>query len=265
MRNNEEKQKFADRQAVWVQTHIEPVTAKVLEYATLTARGVPPAARVYLRDVTEHVATIADVSLASLVAGVVAGDGLTSLAGKTAKRVAEVTGKPLEDKQDIALGYLLLGIVCDVTGCAEIVARHGDRPNKTEGGVKIVVQYELVITKAQFIEDAAKFGRVGMPTFQASPARPWSCQDKGGVKGQQGGFMHGGERQMKGLSPDTAPALFAAVNAAQAVQYVVNPTTAKIVKEYDADKAMTWLTAHYIAKGLDPAKAAAKAKEDARL
>lgn len=266
MRTKDELAKFAERQVVWVHTHIAPLSAEIAAYAAQTGRGQPPAARVYLRDVVAHADAIADETLASLVAGVVAGDGLTALAAKTAKRVAEITGKPLaDDRQGVALGYLLLNMACVKTGAAEIVAKHGDRPNKVEGGVKVVVQYELIVAKQQFIEDAALFGRVGMPTFQKRAARPWAAQTEGGVKGQQGGMVHGAAKQMRGVTPETAPALYQAVNAAQAVRYKVNPVSAQVVQDYDAAKALAWLHAHYVAGGMDPAKALAKAKEDARL
>lgn len=267
MRTKDEKAVFADRAAAWNEAYIAPLAAAISLYAVAPGAGQPPAARVYLRDVAPaYSPTIADVALQAVVQAVVRGDGLTATAAKCAAQVAKVTGFALaDDRQGVALGYLLIGLVCDVTRAAEIVAKHGARPNKVAGGVTLTPSYELIVTKAAFLEDAARFGSIGMPTYSKTAPTPWTDQKTGGVQGQDHGLVHSAGKQMEDVTSGTAPALYGAANVAQAAEFRVNQAAAAVVLAYDSAAAYGWLLAHYIGKGMDPAKAEAKAREDARL
>jgi hypothetical protein len=261
------KQDFALRASVWTDTHLAPVADGIRHFAGLKERGQPPVARVFLRDVAEeHAEQIAQAALASIIQGLSRREGLTALAEKTGRLVAKVTGKPMDsDGVAIATGYWLLSLVCLVTEAAEIVDKHGDRPQKVDGGVKLTPTYELVVTDGKFLADAVEFGSVGMPSYSKTSPAPWTEQKVGGIKGQEGGMVHSAGAQMRGVTPDTSPALYDAVNAAQAVAYRVNQTVAPVVLSYDAAKAYEWLLAHFIGSGMDPIKAAAKAKEASRI
>lgn len=266
MRTDEEKQVFAWRGAAWTAQHEAPLAAAIRTYATQTGRGQPPAARVYLRDLAGDAEIVAQAALSALLLGIVTQKGLTSLATSVAHAVGQATGaEPADNRQAVQIGYALVGMICDATQACEIAVKHGDRPQKVEGGVKVTPSYELVVTRGAFLADAAAFGSMGMPTYSKAPPTPWTSQKSGGVKGQGGGMVHGAGKAMAGVSHNTAPALFDAVNGAAQARFRVNPVTADLVTNYDDGAAFDWLLNHYLAQGMDPAEAAAKAKEAARL
>jgi hypothetical protein len=266
MRNDEEKQIFAWRGAAWTAQHEGARAAAIRTYATAKGSGQPPAAKVYLRDLAGDVEIIAQAALSALLIGVVQRKALTALATNAARAVAQATGaEPADNRQAVQIGYVLVGLICDTTQACEIVGRHGERPQKVAGGVKVSPSYELVVTRGQFLADAAAFGSMGMPTFSKAAPAPWTSQKSGGIEGQQGGMVHGAGKVMEGVSHNTAPALFEAVNGAAAARFRLNPVTADLVTNYDDGAAYDWLLTHYLAQGMDPAKAAAAAKEAARL
>lgn len=266
-RTDEQKAVFRDRREAWADTYLGPVAAAIRHWAGKTGRGQPPIARAYLRDVLQHADEITARALGSMVAGVVRQDGLTSLCANVGKAVAKACGKPLADEdQGLQVGYLVVSVICEVTGAASIEDRHGDRPEKVAGGVKLTPSYELRVTGGKFLADAVRFGAVGMPTFSKNGPAPWTDQKTGGADGQEDhGAVHGAGRQMAGVTVETAPALFEALNHAQAARFKVNPVTAAVVTAYDPAKARAWLLARFLAEGMDPAKADAKAREMSRL
>lgn len=260
------RDEYKERAAIWRDAHVSPIAARIHQYATMTGRGQPPGARVYLRDVAEASPDIAQAALGAMLAGIVRQDGLTAMAANVARRVAKVCGKPLADNEEgLKVGYVLIGILCDVTGAARIADKHGDRPEKVAGGVRLSPVYELQVVKGGFLSEAAAYGKVGMPTYSKAPPVPWTAQDAGGVEGQEGGMVHSAGKVMAGVTPDTAPALFDAANHAQAAPFKVNPATSSVLMTYDAAKAFGWLVDHYKAKGMADDAARAAAKEAARL
>lgn len=266
MRTNEEKQIFAWRGAEWTAQHEAPLAAAIRTYAGKREPGQPPAARVYLRDLAGDAEIIAQAALSALLLGIVNRKELTSLATSVAHAVAEATGAELADnKRAVQVGYALVGMICDTTQACAIDTKHGDRPQKVEGGVKVTPAYKLRVTRGAFLADAAAFGSMGMPTYSKVPPKPWTSQKSGGVKGQGGGMVHGAGRAMEGVSHNSAPDLFDAVNGAAAARFRVNPVTADLVTNYDDGAAFAWLLDHYLAKGMDPDAAKAAAKEAARL
>jgi hypothetical protein len=266
MRSEDEKLIFAWRGAEWTSHHEGALAAAIRTYAAAKGSGQPPAARVYLRDLAGDAEIIAQAALSALLIGITHQKKLTALATSVAQAVAQATGaEPVDNRQAVQIGYTLVGLICDTTQACEIAVRHGDRPQKVEGGVKVTPSYELVVTRGAFLADAAAFGSLGMPTFSKVAPTPWSCQTSGGIEGQQGGMVHGAGKAMAGVSHNTAPALFEAVNGAAAARFRVNPVTSDLVTNYDDGAAYDWLLAHYLAQGMDPAKAARAAKEAARL
>jgi hypothetical protein len=258
---------FRDREAQWVATHVPPVANEIRKWSLKREGGQPPAARVYLRDVANHSADFAICALTTMVAGSLRHESLTAIAAATGRAIAKASGVQIESNDRlIQVGYAIVSIVCDVTGAAAIVDKHGDRPEKVAGGVKLTPSYELQNKPGAFLEDAALFGAVGMPTFQVGTVPAWTSQKEGGAKGQEeGGMVHSAGKQMRGVTPSAAPALYAAVNAAQRATFRVNPVTAAVIKSYDPAKARAWLVDRLIAGGMDPAQADRQARELARL
>lgn len=265
-RTTEERDEHKARAAVWVQAHIEPVIAQAEGFATAKVRGNPPEAKKFLRDHTGIVPAIMHRALTTMVAGVVNRDSLTSMASNVGRSAAKVAGVKLDEGRAIQIGAALVSIICAATGAAAIVDQHGDRPEKTAGGVKLTPSYELRITKGKFLEDAVTFGAVGMPTFAKNGAAPWTSQEAGGVPGQdEYGMVHSAARQMKTCTADTAPLLYDAVNTAQKARFRVNRGTREVFGAYDQMKARAWLVTHLMGQGMSEADAQRAAREAARL
>ena len=237
------KVEFETRRAVWVKANVAPMVAAIRAYAGRTGRGQPQAARAYLRDHADKVPEIATESLRVLVAGVTRQEGLTNVAANIGRHVGKKLAKPMKDEaQAIQVGMMLLSIIGQVTGALEIVDKHGDRPEKAAGGVRVTPTYEMRIIKASFLSDAVKFGAAGMPTFVKGGAADWTAQKVGGAPGQaEHGLVHSAGAQMREVTSDTAPVLFQAVNDAQAARFRVSETIAGVIQGYDKAKEATRL------------------------
>lgn len=266
-KTDDETAAFRKRKAVWMQTHMEPVISGIEAFATKAGRGNPPEARKFLRDHAGSAAIIAKEALGVMVTGATKGDSLTALSSNVGHRVAKTLGVKLADEgRAIQVGMALVSIIGDTTGAASIVDMHGDRPEKVAGGVKLTPTYELRITKGQFLADAVTYGAVGMPTFAKNGPAPWTSQEAGGVLGQdEYGMVHGAAKQMKDCTPDTAPALYDAINTAQRARFRINKVTGAVLTAYDAAKAQAWLAERFVAQGMTPDDAKRAAREAARL
>lgn len=267
--NKTDDQKAAHKaqKAVWVQANVAPVVSQIALYASATGRGNPPEARKFLR----HHAGAADVialrTLSVMAAGAVRNDSLTTLAGNVGRGVAKALGTALEDDgKALQVGMALVSIVCAATGAGRIVDRHGDRPEKKDGGVALAPSYELHWTKGQFLADCVKFGAAGMPTYSKDGAAAWTSQEAGGVPAQaEHGMVHSAARAMKGCTADTAPTLYDAVNTAQQARFRINRGTRDVFADYDQAAARAWLLAHLMGQGMSEADAQRAAREAARL
>lgn len=267
-RTREEQERHKAQAAEWTQSNIVPIMAQIEAFATKTARGNPPEARKFLRDHAGKADIITLSALTTMVAGVTRQDGLTAIADNVGRSVAKALGVNLaRDKgQSLQIGMALVSIICDATGAAAIVDKHGDRPEKQAGGVKLAPTYELQITKGKFLADAVRFGAVGMPTYAKAGPKAWTSQVAGGVPGQhEYGMVHSAEKQMKDCTAAVAPVLYDAVNTAQRARFRVNRGTRDVFAAYDQAAARAWLVEHLMAQGLDEAKAQRAAREAARL
>lgn len=256
-----------ERKAEWMRTSFAPVVARIQAFAEVKARGNPPEARKFLRDHAGACEAIAKAALSTMIMGIVKRDGLTGLSSNVGYSVAKALNVKLTDGgQAIQIGMALVSIICDATGAASIIDKHGDRPEKAAGGVTITPEYELRPTKGKFLAEAVRFGAVGMPTFSKEGAAPWTSQETGGVPGQaEHGMVHSASRQMKGCTPDNAPLMYGAVNTAQKARFRVNRGTAKVLADYDNAKARAWLVAHLMSQGATQEDAENTARELARL
>lgn len=260
LHTDQEQEDFETRQAVWVQANIAPIAAVIREYAEAPAgRGRPETAYSYLRHVSSSADAIATASLTAMVAGMVRQDGLTAIANSVAREVGKATGnKPGAGKESVALGYWLISAVCAVTGAVGIVNKFADKPQKVEGGIKLQAAYELREKPGTFLADAVEYGAAGMPQYSKEPLAPWTSQDS--CEDHDAGMIHDAGRQMAGVTDNSAPQLFRAVNAAQSAEFRVNPVTAAVVLKYDAAKAQAWI-ADNIVRPRDGAKLAKRAEE----
>jgi hypothetical protein len=266
LRTDEERENFAERGAVWVALHVTPLAAAIREFAGTVARGNPPPARKWLKPLANEADAVARAALGGLIDALVRQQSLTAAATTVARTVAKVCNRKLRGGEEtVQVGMWLVSCICDTTGAARIEAKHADRPEKVAGGVKVVIGYELVPADGKFLEDAAEFGALGMPTYTLDAPQAWTTQRDGGTPEHAGGMVHRADKAMAGVSHNTAPALFDAVNHAQAAPFRVNPVSASLVLDYDAGAAFDWLLRHYLAAGMEPDAAEREAREAARL
>jgi len=266
VRSPEEKQAFVARAAEWEEANLAPVGVAFKTWGSEKARGVKPVARRVLKDGTADCQEAARMVLRAVVTACIQDHGFTHVAQEAGYAAAKVTETELADRREaIAAGVILLDLAATATGAFCISQILADRPEIVDGGAKLTTGYELEVTDGDFLADAVAFGAVGMPTYSKDGVRDWQGQDHGGAKGQTGGMVHRAGDRMEGVTAETAPRLFAAANAAQAVRFKVNPVSAALVDDYDETKAYAWLFAHFVGKGLGPEDARRKAKEAARL
>jgi len=108
-------------------------------------------------------------------------------------------------------------------------------------------------------------GKVGSPTVVVGGAAPWVSLQDGGIQTQTGGMIHSNPAHLGECTPETAPRLYEAINALQSMRYRVNPVTLEVIQAHDNAKAVAWLSAKYVAAGMDPEAAKRKAQSLARL
>lgn len=248
---HEERQRiFAERSACFEAEHVKPVAQAIAGFALAKTKGGPkPVARKVLTHGAADDSRLARLALETATTAFVKGWSLTRASCALGFAIGRAVEFPdMTEEQAVATGVVVLDLVAETTKAFEIHQMQADRPDKVEGGLKYTLGYELRAKSGAFFEDAAEFGKIGMPQFTKEVPAAWSDHKTGGADGQYGGMVHGAGKHMAGVTPDNAPRLYAATNAMQSCRFRVNPVTRAIVREYDESKAFDWLLAHFRAK-----------------